>query len=175
MSPFPTATLEEEADLALLSTFGPTSHTWLEALVGLQRATVYVYVPSRPTFDLAVTICIAPLHSRSSIGAASESHSCTAPSSIRICNHRLVCVYHIAMPPKGSKGSASRSRSSTPAPTSSSSSSPVSTLYNSYVENTPKRLKVVDAFLVFLMLSGIIQFLYCALITNFPFNSFIAG
>ena len=34
---------------------------------------------------------------------------------------------------------------------------------------------MIDAFLVFLMLSGIIQFVYCALITNFPFNSFIAG
>lgn len=51
----------------------------------------------------------------------------------------------------------------------------MSTLYNSYIENTPRRLKVIDAFLVFLMLSGIIQFIYCALITNFPFNSFIAG
>ena len=38
-----------------------------------------------------------------------------------------------------------------------------------------KRLKLIDAFLVFLMLSGVIQFAYCALITNFPFNSFIAG
>lgn len=83
------------------------------------------------------------------------------------------------MPPKGSKAPASvavKSRSSASASTSSSSSSsPLSTLYNSYVDNTPKRLKVVDAFLVFLMLSGIIQFVYCALITNFPFNSFIAG
>ena len=82
------------------------------------------------------------------------------------------------MPPKGFKAptsTASRSRASAAASTSSSSSSPLSTLYNSYVENTPKRLKVVDAFLVFLMLSGIIQFVYCALITNFPFNSFIAG
>ncbi|SPC64500.1 related to apoptotic cell death regulator DAD1 [Ustilago sp. UG-2017b] len=82
------------------------------------------------------------------------------------------------MPPKGSKApssAASRVRASASSSTSTSPSSPLSTLYNSYVENSPKRLKVVDAFLVFLMLSGIIQFVYCALITNFPFNSFIAG
>ncbi|SNX86817.1 related to apoptotic cell death regulator DAD1 [Melanopsichium pennsylvanicum] len=82
------------------------------------------------------------------------------------------------MPPKASKApssAAAKSRSSAASSASSSSSSPLSTLYNSYVDNTPKRLKVVDAFLVFLMLSGIIQFVYCALITNFPFNSFIAG
>ncbi|KAJ1018718.1 hypothetical protein NDA13_006405 [Ustilago tritici] len=82
------------------------------------------------------------------------------------------------MPPKGSKApssAASRARASESSSKSTSPSSPLSTLYNSYVENSPKRLKVVDAFLVFLMLSGIIQFVYCALITNFPFNSFIAG
>ncbi|TKY88320.1 hypothetical protein EX895_002672 [Sporisorium graminicola] len=82
------------------------------------------------------------------------------------------------MPPKGARAStsaAAKSRSSASTPASTSKQSPLSTLYNSYVDNTPKRLKVIDAFLVFLMLSGIIQFIYCALITNFPFNSFIAG
>ncbi|KIS66912.1 dolichyl-diphosphooligosaccharide-protein glycotransferase [Mycosarcoma maydis] len=82
------------------------------------------------------------------------------------------------MPPKGAKASSSaatKSRTSASPSSSSSTQSPLSTLYNSYVDNTPKRLKVIDAFLVFLMLSGMIQFLYCALITNFPFNSFIAG
>jgi len=84
------------------------------------------------------------------------------------------------MPPKGSKAQSSaasaKSRASAAASNSpSSSKSPLTTLYDSYIENTPKRLKVVDAFLVFLMLPGIIQFVYCALITNFPFNSFIAG
>ncbi|CDU23598.1 related to apoptotic cell death regulator DAD1 [Sporisorium scitamineum] len=82
------------------------------------------------------------------------------------------------MPPKGARASSSaaaKSRSSASTTASTSTQSPLSTLYNSYIENTPRRLKVIDAFLVFLMLSGIIQFIYCALITNFPFNSFIAG
>ncbi|KAN0064251.1 oligosaccharyltransferase complex subunit epsilon [Thecaphora frezii] len=71
------------------------------------------------------------------------------------------------MPPKSSS---SRSPSTT-----SSSFSPMQTLYTSYVHTTPKRLKLVDAFLVFLILSGVLQFTYCIAVTNFPFNSFVAG
>ncbi len=37
------------------------------------------------------------------------------------------------------------------------------------------KLKLVDAFLVFLLLSGAMQFAYALLVTSFPFNSFIAG
>jgi len=66
------------------------------------------------------------------------------------------------------------------APKSAASSSPatsnaVHSLLKAYDENTSSRLKLIDAFLVFLMLSGAIQFLYCILVTNFPFNSFVAG
>ena len=62
-----------------------------------------------------------------------------------------------------------------PAKTTGSSQSPVASLWNAYYETTSTRLKTIDAFLVFLMLSGIIQFLYCILVTNFPFNAFLAG
>ncbi|KAK7060169.1 oligosaccharyltransferase complex subunit epsilon [Paramarasmius palmivorus] len=48
-------------------------------------------------------------------------------------------------------------------------------LWKAYNEQTSDRLKFVDAFLVFLMLSGALQFLYCILVTNFPFNAFLAG
>ena len=57
----------------------------------------------------------------------------------------------------------------------SSGQSPLLSLWNAYYETTSTRLKTIDAFLVFLMLSGIIQFLYCILVTNFPFNAFLAG
>ncbi|EJT97588.1 defender against death DAD protein [Dacryopinax primogenitus] len=63
-----------------------------------------------------------------------------------------------------------------------SSQSPVSAitsagqdLVKSYVDNTPKRVKIIDTFLLFIMLSGVAQFVYCALVTNFPFNAFLAG
>ncbi|KAI6151742.1 defender against death DAD protein [Pisolithus tinctorius] len=51
----------------------------------------------------------------------------------------------------------------------------LSAMWKSYIQNTPDRLKLVDAFLVFIMFSGIMQFAYCVLVTNFPFNAFLAG
>ncbi|KAE8215299.1 hypothetical protein CF327_g1372 [Tilletia walkeri] len=50
-----------------------------------------------------------------------------------------------------------------------------SSLVSSYNDATPVHLKLVDGFLVFLVLTGVIQFGYCVAVTNFPFNSFIAG
>ena len=64
------------------------------------------------------------------------------------------------------------SKSST---TTSGVSQSVSALWESYLHQTPDRLKFVDAFLAFLVLSGVVQFLYCILVTNFPFNAFLAG
>jgi oligosaccharyltransferase complex subunit epsilon len=49
------------------------------------------------------------------------------------------------------------------------------TLWKAYKEQTPHRLKFIDAFLVFIMLSGIMQFLYVILVTDYPFNAFLAG
>ena len=51
----------------------------------------------------------------------------------------------------------------------------VDSLWKSYNDTTSPRLKLIDAFLVFIMLTGIAQFLYCILVTNFPFNAFLAG
>ncbi|KAF9268276.1 defender against cell death 1 [Marasmius fiardii PR-910] len=48
-------------------------------------------------------------------------------------------------------------------------------LWSSYSSQTSARLKFIDGFLVFLMLSGALQFLYCILVTDFPFNAFLAG
>jgi oligosaccharyltransferase complex subunit epsilon len=65
--------------------------------------------------------------------------------------------------------------SSKPSPTSSEKSVAVSTLWKSYIDQTPDRLKFIDAFLAFIVLSGVLQFVYCVLVTNFPFNAFLAG
>ena len=51
----------------------------------------------------------------------------------------------------------------------------VQTLWKAYKDQTSDRLKFIDAFLFFLMLSGIAQFLYCVLVTDYPFNAFLAG
>ncbi|KAJ7087208.1 oligosaccharyl transferase epsilon subunit [Mycena belliarum] len=53
--------------------------------------------------------------------------------------------------------------------------SAVQTLWNAYKDHTTDRLKFIDAFLVFLMLSGIVQFAYCVLVTTFPYNAFLSG
>jgi len=66
--------------------------------------------------------------------------------------------------PKGSKQ-----------PLASDTSVAFSAMWKSYAQNTSDRLKFIDAFLVFTMLSGVMQFLYCVLVTNFPFNAFLAG
>jgi hypothetical protein len=59
--------------------------------------------------------------------------------------------------------------------TSSAPSNAFQTLWNAYQKQTPTRLKLIDSYLVFIMLSGIIQFVYCIGLTNFPFNAFLAG
>ncbi|EKM59582.1 uncharacterized protein PHACADRAFT_250174 [Phanerochaete carnosa HHB-10118-sp] len=51
----------------------------------------------------------------------------------------------------------------------------VQSLLKAYNETTSPRLKLIDAFLVFLMIAGVLQFVYCVLVTNFPFNAFLAG
>lgn len=47
--------------------------------------------------------------------------------------------------------------------------------YGEYVQNTPNKLKIVDAYLVYIVLTGVIQFVYCCLVGSFPFNSFLSG
>ena len=51
----------------------------------------------------------------------------------------------------------------------------LSKCYDEYVNNTPKKLKIVDAYLTYIMLTGIMQFVYCCLVGTFPFNSFLSG
>ncbi|XP_064553495.1 dolichyl-diphosphooligosaccharide--protein glycosyltransferase subunit DAD1 [Drosophila montana] len=51
----------------------------------------------------------------------------------------------------------------------------ISKFYTDYVQNTPKKLKLVDIYLGYILLTGIIQFVYCCLVGTFPFNSFLSG
>jgi len=47
--------------------------------------------------------------------------------------------------------------------------------YAKYKSKTPQRLKLVDAYLAYVMITGIILFVYCCIVGTFPFNSFLAG
>ncbi|GAA5955466.1 hypothetical protein JCM21900_002057 [Sporobolomyces salmonicolor] len=51
----------------------------------------------------------------------------------------------------------------------------VEELWKGYNQQTPSRLKLIDGFMLFLMLTGVAQFLYCLSITNYPFNAFLGG
>lgn len=51
----------------------------------------------------------------------------------------------------------------------------ISKFYDDYITTTPKKLKLVDAYLLYVLLTGITQFLYCVIVGTFPFNSFLSG
>lgn len=53
--------------------------------------------------------------------------------------------------------------------------SAVSTTFNDYVTSLTPRLKLIDIFLTFLVLLGVLQFVYVLLVGNFPFNAFLGG
>ncbi|KAF2858786.1 oligosaccharyl transferase [Piedraia hortae CBS 480.64] len=48
-------------------------------------------------------------------------------------------------------------------------------VWKNYVDNTAQRMKLLDAFLAFLVVTGVLQFLYCILVGNYPFNAFLSG
>ncbi|KAL2756827.1 hypothetical protein ACRALDRAFT_2086713, partial [Sodiomyces alcalophilus JCM 7366] len=48
-------------------------------------------------------------------------------------------------------------------------------VYDYYQKQTPQRTKLIDVFMAFLVLTGGVQFLYCILGGNYPFNSFLSG
>ncbi|KAG5894691.1 hypothetical protein JTB14_034739 [Gonioctena quinquepunctata] len=51
----------------------------------------------------------------------------------------------------------------------------LSKFYNEYHGKTSKKLKVIDAYLLYILLTGIVQFAFCLLVGTFPFNSFLSG
>uniref|UniRef100_A0A8D9AQK9 Dolichyl-diphosphooligosaccharide--protein glycosyltransferase subunit DAD1 n=1 Tax=Cacopsylla melanoneura TaxID=428564 RepID=A0A8D9AQK9_9HEMI len=48
-------------------------------------------------------------------------------------------------------------------------------IHHEYAINTPKKLKIIDAYLFYILLTGVFQFVYCCLVGTFPFNSFLSG
>ncbi|KAL9016107.1 MAG: hypothetical protein Q9185_006543 [Variospora sp. 1 TL-2023] len=48
-------------------------------------------------------------------------------------------------------------------------------LWKTYTDQTPQRTKLLDAFMAFLVALGGLQFAYCVLVGNYPFNAFLAG
>lgn len=51
----------------------------------------------------------------------------------------------------------------------------VQSLWTDYLGNTPVNLKIIDAYLFYILLTGVVQFVYCCLVGTFPFNAFLSG
>lgn len=49
------------------------------------------------------------------------------------------------------------------------------TLTQNYASTNPSRVKLIDSFLLFLLLSGVMQLAYRILITSYPYNAFLGG
>ena len=65
-------------------------------------------------------------------------------------------------------GLSSRSRGSAVASTPSTSAADIlQNLWESYLSKTPQRVKLIDVFMAFLVISGAIQFVYCVLAGNY--------
>ncbi|KAJ3477576.1 hypothetical protein NLG97_g8806 [Lecanicillium saksenae] len=48
-------------------------------------------------------------------------------------------------------------------------------IYTHYMKETAQRTKLIDVFLAFLVVVGALQFAYCVLAGNYPFNAFLSG
>ncbi|KAL6251885.1 oligosaccharyltransferase complex subunit epsilon [Rhinocladiella similis] len=48
-------------------------------------------------------------------------------------------------------------------------------VWNRYLQDTPSRMMLLDAFMAWLVVVGGIQFVYCVLAGNYPFNAFLSG
>ncbi|CAJ0567760.1 unnamed protein product, partial [Mesorhabditis spiculigera] len=57
----------------------------------------------------------------------------------------------------------------------SSSVKVLQNLFDNYQKTTPQKLKIVDAYMFYILLTGIFQFIYCVLVGTFPFNAFLSG
>ncbi|KAL4997338.1 DAD family-domain-containing protein [Aspergillus recurvatus] len=88
-------------------------------------------------------------------------------------------------PADSASASASTSGTSTPLATLSSGPKTLSAnssisdiavhVWHQYLTTTPQRTMLLDAFMAFLVLVGGVQFAYCVLAGNYPFNAFLSG
>ncbi|KAF1817942.1 defender against death DAD protein, partial [Dissoconium aciculare CBS 342.82] len=51
----------------------------------------------------------------------------------------------------------------------------LASIWNTYADETPQRSKLLDVFMGFLLVVGGLQFVYCVIAGNYPFNAFLSG
>ncbi|KAJ3054815.1 Dolichyl-diphosphooligosaccharide-protein glycosyltransferase subunit dad1 [Rhizophlyctis rosea] len=107
-----------------------------------------------------------------------KKNAAQTPSTPASSSKKHVTPATPATPAAATAAALSSAASTVAASTSNAASSQVdliSRLLSSYNKETPQSLKIIDAYLVFVMLTGIIQFVYVILAGTFPYNSFLAG
>ncbi|KAL8846338.1 MAG: hypothetical protein Q9221_008578 [Calogaya cf. arnoldii] len=80
--------------------------------------------------------------------------------------------------PSSTQNTQSSKSSLTSSSSQSSSNNPqviLQQLWSSYQRRTPQRVKLIDVFMGFLIVVGALQFVYCVLVGNYPFNAFLSG
>ncbi|KAL8994396.1 MAG: hypothetical protein Q9169_005631 [Polycauliona sp. 2 TL-2023] len=74
-----------------------------------------------------------------------------------------------------SKPSTASSSSSSSQSNSNNPQAILQQLWSNYQQRTPQRVKLIDVFMGFLVVVGVLQFVYCVLVGNYPFNAFLSG
>ncbi|KAJ3031608.1 UNVERIFIED_CONTAM: Dolichyl-diphosphooligosaccharide-protein glycosyltransferase subunit dad1 [Siphonaria sp. JEL0065] len=77
---------------------------------------------------------------------------------------------------RGSQEEVDKKAATAPAPKSKETQfALVARLYSTYLTTTPQLLRLIDAYLAAVMVSGIVQFVYVIAVGTFPYNSFLSG
>src|SRR5947207_4284370 len=74
-----------------------------------------------------------------------------------------------ASPTASTVTSAASRVSKAPASSLSTLQDTLTDVWNKYVENTPQRVKLIDVFMAFLVVVGVLQFAYCILAGNYVY------
>ncbi|KAL2270103.1 hypothetical protein VTJ83DRAFT_2287 [Remersonia thermophila] len=103
--------------------------------------------------------------STSNTSATTRSKS-PAPSTAAAAASTTPAPTPAAAPTSSSRGSAGQAQSWNKI---------VGNVFSHYLSTTPQRTKLLDAFMAFLVAVGALQFAYCVLAGNYPFNAFLSG
>ncbi|KAK6533131.1 oligosaccharyltransferase complex subunit epsilon [Arthrobotrys megalospora] len=111
---------------------------------------------------------------RKNAGNAAARGTTPEPSAVRPTTPNT----SVEPAPKAATTTTTSSSPSTSTVTLSANSSPLAVagaIWGKYQKDTPQRTKLIDVFMGFLVVVGAVQFVYCVLAGNYPFNAFLAG
>nr|POE49527.1 dolichyl-diphosphooligosaccharide--protein glycosyltransferase subunit dad1 [Quercus suber] len=97
-----------------------------------------------------------------------------SPAAAPASNFKAPNTTLLTQPAKPAAKSPS-STASTPTRTPQDAQQIVQGIWKNYLAQTPQRVKLLDVFMLFLLVVGALQFVYCVIAGNFPFNAFLSG